>query len=146
MRLNRHCVSKERIDEGDICGTSQALSESLRRAPYSVPLLMQPGQAQSDRIEGIRLNHVGVWAKDLNESLAFYTKVMGFREGFVMKDPRETPLPTIFKSTKTHFWSWPKRPRIVSRGSLTWVFGWMTSSPSFPLYASEAKRLMMRAS
>ena len=49
-------------------------------------LIMQPGQAQSDRIAGIRLNHVGVFAKNFDESYNFYTKTMGFREAFSLKD------------------------------------------------------------
>jgi lactoylglutathione lyase len=73
-------------------------------------LLMQPGQAQSDRIEGIRLNHVGVWAKDLNESLAFYTKVMGFREGFVMKDPQGNPTTYYLQINKDTFLELAKAP------------------------------------
>src|SRR6516164_11288565 len=93
-------------------------------------LLMQPGEAQSAQIEGIRLNHVGVWAKDLNESLAFYTKVMGFREGFAMKDPKGNPTTYYLQINKDTFLELvPRRPPIVSPGSLTSVFGWTTSSP-----------------
>jgi catechol 2,3-dioxygenase-like lactoylglutathione lyase family enzyme len=54
-------------------------------------LVTQPGTAQADRIDGLRLNHVGVFAKDLNESLNFYTKVMGFQEAFSFKDKNGNP-------------------------------------------------------
>jgi catechol 2,3-dioxygenase-like lactoylglutathione lyase family enzyme len=47
---------------------------------------MQPSQAQDDRLTGIRINHVGIWAKDWDETINFYTKTLGFKEGFVMKD------------------------------------------------------------
>jgi catechol 2,3-dioxygenase-like lactoylglutathione lyase family enzyme len=73
-------------------------------------VLMQPGRAQSDRIAGIRLNHVGVWAKNLNESLAFYTKVMGFREGFVMKDPQGNPTTYYLQVNKDTFLELAKAP------------------------------------
>ena len=48
-------------------------------------LMTQPGTAQANRIEGLRLNHVGIYVKDLTESLNFYTKVMGFQEAFSFK-------------------------------------------------------------
>jgi catechol 2,3-dioxygenase-like lactoylglutathione lyase family enzyme len=54
-------------------------------------LVTQPGTAQADRIEGLRLNHVGIFVKDLNESLNFYTKVMGFQEAFSFKDKNGNP-------------------------------------------------------
>ena len=54
-------------------------------------LVTQPGAAQADRIEGLRLNHVGVYVKDLNESVNFYTKVMGFQEAFSFKDKSGNP-------------------------------------------------------
>ncbi len=55
-------------------------------------LVTQPGTAQADRIDGLRLNHVGVWVKDLNESVNFYTKVMGFQEAFSFKDKNGNPI------------------------------------------------------
>jgi catechol 2,3-dioxygenase-like lactoylglutathione lyase family enzyme len=54
-------------------------------------LMTQPGTAQADRIDGLRLNHVGIWVKDLNESVNFYTKVMGFQEAFSFKDKNGNP-------------------------------------------------------
>ena len=54
-------------------------------------LVTQPGTAQADRIDGLRLNHVGVFVKDLNESVNFYTKVMGFQEAFSFKDKNGNP-------------------------------------------------------
>jgi len=35
---------------------------------------------------GVRVNHVGVSVKDMNEAIAFYTKVMGFREAYTLRD------------------------------------------------------------
>ena len=45
-------------------------------------LIMQPSVAQPDRMPGIRLNHVGVFAKNFEESYNFYTKTLGFPEAF----------------------------------------------------------------
>jgi catechol 2,3-dioxygenase-like lactoylglutathione lyase family enzyme len=45
-------------------------------------LLMQPSAAQENKNLGIRVNHVGISVKNFDESLNFYTKVMGFRPAF----------------------------------------------------------------
>jgi len=51
----------------------------------------QPGAAQQNRIPGLRLNHVGIYAKDFDESMRFYTQTMGFREAFTIKDQSGKP-------------------------------------------------------
>ena len=38
---------------------------------------MQPGFAQQNQNPGLRLNHVGIYVKDYDESMRFYTKTMG---------------------------------------------------------------------
>ena len=53
--------------------------------------LMQPGAAQQTQTPGLRLNHVGVYAKDFDESMQFYTKTMGFREAFTIKNNEGKP-------------------------------------------------------
>src|SRR5579862_3387172 len=42
--------------------------------------------AQQDKGIGLRVNHVGIYVKNLQESVDFYTKTLGMREGFVMRD------------------------------------------------------------
>lgn len=44
--------------------------------------LMPPSSAQGKKDTELRLNHVGIAVSDLQESLDFYTKVMGFRIAF----------------------------------------------------------------
>ncbi len=53
--------------------------------------LMQPGRAQNTQIPGLRLNHVGIYVKDFDESMRFYTQTMGLREAFTIKDPSGKP-------------------------------------------------------
>jgi catechol 2,3-dioxygenase-like lactoylglutathione lyase family enzyme len=65
--------------------------------------LMQPGAAQQDQTPGMRLNHVGVYAKDYEESLRFYTKTMGFREAFTVKDKDGNPTLTYLQINKESF-------------------------------------------
>ena len=45
-------------------------------------VMMQPTAAQENIKTGLRLNHVGIAVKDYQESVNFYTKVMGFRVAF----------------------------------------------------------------
>lgn len=66
-------------------------------------LLMQPGRAQQEKVAAWRLNHVGVYAKDYNESLNFYTKTMGFREAFSVKDKDGKPTLTYLQINRDTF-------------------------------------------
>lgn len=45
-------------------------------------VLIQPTGAQENIKTGLRLNHVGIAVKDMQESLNFNEKVMGFRFAF----------------------------------------------------------------
>jgi catechol 2,3-dioxygenase-like lactoylglutathione lyase family enzyme len=53
---------------------------------------MQPAAAPQQKPAGMRLNHIGLYVKDLNESTNFYTKKMGFREAFTFKDSAGNPI------------------------------------------------------
>ena len=71
-------------------------------------LLMQAGfvpkaEAQQNNLAGIRLNHVGVYVKDWNESWDFYTKTMGFREAFMNKDKDGKPTLAYLQINKDTF-------------------------------------------
>ena len=47
--------------------------------------------AQQEKGLGVRVNHVGIAAKHLQETLEFYEKTLGMREGFVMRDANGNP-------------------------------------------------------
>ncbi len=66
-------------------------------------LLMQPSAGQPAKATGIRLNHVGVFAKDFDESYNFYTKTMGFREAFSFKDKEGKPALAYLQINKDTF-------------------------------------------
>ena len=72
--------------------------------------LMQPSQAQDDRLTGIRLNHVGISAKDWDETLNFYIKTLGFKEAFTFKDKNGNVTTSYIQMNKDNFLE-------VSRGS-----------------------------
>jgi catechol 2,3-dioxygenase-like lactoylglutathione lyase family enzyme len=65
--------------------------------------LMQPGAAQQNRIPGLRLNHVGIYAKDFDESMRFYTQTMGFTEAFTIKDKDGKPTLAYLQITRDTF-------------------------------------------
>src|ERR1700681_139390 len=70
--------------------------------------LMQPSPAQQDKAQqnkstGLRLNHVGIYAKDYDESMRFYTKTMGLREAFTIKDKDGKPTLTYLQINKDTF-------------------------------------------
>ncbi|MGP0074651.1 MAG: VOC family protein [Bryobacteraceae bacterium] len=48
-------------------------------------------EAQQDKGIGVRVNHVGIYVKNLQESVDFYTRTLGMREGFVMRDKNGNP-------------------------------------------------------
>ena len=54
--------------------------------------LIQPTAAPQGKTAGMRLNHFGIFVKDLDESTNFYTKKMGFREAFRFKDTAGKPI------------------------------------------------------
>jgi catechol 2,3-dioxygenase-like lactoylglutathione lyase family enzyme len=65
--------------------------------------LMQPGRAQTTPVSGLRLNHVGIYVKDFDESMRFYTQTMGFREAFTIKDPDGKPVLAYLQITQDTF-------------------------------------------
>jgi len=66
-------------------------------------LSMQPISAQENRSAGLRLNHVGIAVKDFDQSLNFYTKVMGFRVAFRFPSPDGKPTTTYFQINRDTF-------------------------------------------
>jgi catechol 2,3-dioxygenase-like lactoylglutathione lyase family enzyme len=53
--------------------------------------LMQPTHAQPNPSPGLRLNHVGIYVKDFDESMRFYTQTIGLREAFTIRDKDGKP-------------------------------------------------------
>ena len=70
--------------------------------------LMQPGEAQEKAAQqtkatGLRLNHVGINAKDYDESMRFYTQTIGLKEAFTIKDAAGKPTLSYLQITKDTF-------------------------------------------
>jgi catechol 2,3-dioxygenase-like lactoylglutathione lyase family enzyme len=65
--------------------------------------LMQPSEAQQNSNPGLRLNHVGIYVKDFDESMRFYTQVLGFREAFTIRDKDDKPTLAYLQITRDTF-------------------------------------------
>jgi catechol 2,3-dioxygenase-like lactoylglutathione lyase family enzyme len=65
--------------------------------------LMRPIAAQQNQSPGLRLNHVGIYAKDFDESMRFYTQTIGLREAFSIKDKDGKPTLTYLQINKDTF-------------------------------------------
>ena len=80
-----------------------AKSVSLFAAGIVVGIfLMQPGAAQNQK-SGLRLNHVGIYAKDYDASLRFYRETVGLKEAFTIKDQAGKPTLTYLQINKDTF-------------------------------------------
>ena len=71
-------------------------------------VLMQPGAAQERSAQqkpapGLRLNHVGIYAKDYDRSMNFYTKIMGLREAFTIRGNDGKPTLTYLQISRDTF-------------------------------------------
>lgn len=65
--------------------------------------LMSPAAAQQNQSTGLRLNHVGIYTKDFDESMRFYTQTVGLREAFSIKDKDGKPTLTYLQINKDTF-------------------------------------------
>jgi catechol 2,3-dioxygenase-like lactoylglutathione lyase family enzyme len=65
--------------------------------------LMSPAEAQQNPNPRLRLNHVGIYTKDFEASLRFYTQTVGLREAFSIKDKDGKPTLTYLQFGKDTF-------------------------------------------
>jgi catechol 2,3-dioxygenase-like lactoylglutathione lyase family enzyme len=66
-------------------------------------VLMQSAAAQQNRATGHRLNHVGISVTNFEESLKFYTQVMGFKEAYRFPSPDGKPSTTFLQVNRDTF-------------------------------------------
>ena len=52
---------------------------------------------------GLRMNHVGISVKDMKTSIAFYTKTMGFREAYTLRDASGNPTMAYIQISRETF-------------------------------------------
>ena len=66
-------------------------------------LAMQSLVAQQSRNTNHRINHVGIRVKDYQQSLDYYTKVLGFKEAYRFPSPNGAPSTTFLQVSKDTF-------------------------------------------
>lgn len=66
-------------------------------------LLMQRSAAQQAPAPELRLNHVGIFVKDFDESMKYYTQVVGLREAFTIRNDDGTPRLAYLQFNKDQF-------------------------------------------
>lgn len=65
--------------------------------------LMQPSAAQQAPPSDLRLNHVGLFVEDFDESFRYYTQILGLREAFTIRDPAGNPTLAYLHITRDTF-------------------------------------------
>jgi catechol 2,3-dioxygenase-like lactoylglutathione lyase family enzyme len=74
----------------------------LFAAGLIVGSVVTPAGAQ-ERNTGLRLNHVQITVPNLDEALAYYTKVMGFRVAYALPSPDGRPATTFVQINRDTF-------------------------------------------
>jgi lactoylglutathione lyase len=64
---------------------------------------MQSLVAQQNGNTGHRINHIGIRVKDYQQSLDFYTRVLGFKEAYRFPSPDGKPSTTFLQLSKDTF-------------------------------------------
>jgi lactoylglutathione lyase len=64
---------------------------------------MQTVIAQQTKNAGHKINHVGIRVKDYQQSLDYYTKVLGFKEAYRFPSPNGAPTTTFLQVNKDTF-------------------------------------------
>ncbi len=59
--------------------------------------------AQPGRDAGLRMNHVGISVKNVDESVRFYTKTFGFREAYTLRDKDGNPTMSYIQISRDTF-------------------------------------------
>lgn len=59
--------------------------------------------AQQTPAPGMQLNHVGIFAKDFDATMKYYTQVVGLREAFTVKNDDGTPRLAYLQINKNQF-------------------------------------------
>jgi catechol 2,3-dioxygenase-like lactoylglutathione lyase family enzyme len=70
-----------------IRGTSLFLAGTLAGI-----FIMTPAASPQKKLSDLTLNHFGIYVKDMDESVKYYTEKMGFREAFRFKDGAGNPI------------------------------------------------------
>jgi catechol 2,3-dioxygenase-like lactoylglutathione lyase family enzyme len=66
-------------------------------------LVLRPSAAQESKNTNLHLNHVGIAVKDVDATVNWYTKVMGYRVAFKFPSPDGSPTTTYMQINRDTF-------------------------------------------
>ena len=66
-------------------------------------LVLHPSAAQESKNTNLHLNHVGIAVKDVDATVNYYTKVMGYRVAFKFPAPEGRPTTTYMQINRDTF-------------------------------------------
>jgi catechol 2,3-dioxygenase-like lactoylglutathione lyase family enzyme len=66
-------------------------------------LVLRPSAAQEKKNTNLHVNHVGIAVKDVDATVAYYTKVMGYRVAFKFPSPDGKPTTTYMQVSRDTF-------------------------------------------
>ena len=70
----------------------------------AVGTAMSPLLAQGDRLAGVNnMNHVAIAYENFDEAFEFYTKKMGFKEGFTVRNAQGQPTLSYIQASRDTF-------------------------------------------
>jgi catechol 2,3-dioxygenase-like lactoylglutathione lyase family enzyme len=84
-------------------------SQSMRTAivfiiGLAIGTAMSPLLAQGDRLPGVNnMNHVAIAYENFDEAFEFYTKKMGFKEGFTVRNAQGQPTLSYIQASRDTF-------------------------------------------
>ena len=87
----------------------------------AIGTVMSPLLAQGDRIPGVNnMNHVAIAYENFDEAFDFYTKKMGFKEGFTVRNAQGQPTLSYIQASRDTFIEIAARQcESQGRGSIT---------------------------
>jgi len=95
---------------------------ALFTAGVGVGVYLVPSVAQQPQNAGLRLNHVGLFVADFDESMRYYTETLGLREAFTIRDQAGNPTLAYLHITRDTFLeiapASPQRPVGISHVGL----------------------------
>ena len=81
----------------------RAFMQGLALVAFGVILGSVITERSAAQQAGVRVNHVGISVKDMNNAIAFYTKTMGFREAYTLRDGNGNPTMAYIQVSRDTF-------------------------------------------
>ena len=84
-------------------------------------LVLHPSAAQEKKNTNLHLNHVGIAVKDVDATVAYYTKVMGYHVAFKFPSPDGRPTTTYMQMNRDTFLEIAPATDALPAGTITHI-------------------------